>query len=62
MSGIAQLPVEQVVKGVAPFYAIRLVALLLITYVPALSLMLVRRWRPECPSNLRPVRKVLLRP
>lgn len=41
MSGIARIPVEQVARGVVPFYATRLVSLALITYVPALSLALV---------------------
>ena len=41
MSGIARIPVEQVARGVVPFYITRLVSLALITYVPALSLMLV---------------------
>jgi len=38
MSGITKLPVHEVVRGVAPFYAVRLLGLMLITYVPALSL------------------------
>ena len=41
MSGIARIPVEQVARGVLPFYFTRLTALALITYVPALSLVLV---------------------
>ncbi|MBO9356337.1 TRAP transporter large permease subunit [Bordetella petrii] len=41
MSGIARIPVEEVARGVLPFYATRLVSLALITYVPALSLVLV---------------------
>ncbi|MBV7481573.1 TRAP transporter large permease [Bordetella sp. BOR01] len=41
MSGIARIPVEQVARGVVPFYATRLVSLALITYVPALSLVLL---------------------
>ncbi|OZI79160.1 TRAP transporter large permease [Bordetella genomosp. 2] len=41
MSGIARIPVEQVARGVVPFYATRLVSLALITFVPSLSLMLV---------------------
>jgi C4-dicarboxylate transporter DctM subunit len=41
MSGIAKLPVHEVVRGVAPFYFVRLLALMLITYVPAISLALV---------------------
>ncbi|MFC0220130.1 TRAP transporter large permease [Pseudochelatococcus lubricantis] len=42
MSGIARIPVEQVARGVMPFYGIRLVALLLLTFVPWFSLALVR--------------------
>ncbi|HYG43846.1 MAG TPA: TRAP transporter large permease [Bordetella sp.] len=41
MSGIARIPVEQVARGVVPFYITRLVSLALITYVPALSLVLL---------------------
>jgi C4-dicarboxylate transporter, DctM subunit len=41
MSGIAKLPVHEVVRGVMPFYFVRLVGLALITYVPAISLTLV---------------------
>ncbi|GAB1577826.1 TRAP transporter large permease [Bordetella petrii] len=41
MSGIARIPVEQVARGVVPFYVTRLVSLALITFVPSLSLMLV---------------------
>lgn len=41
MSGIARIPVEQVARGVLPFYVTRLVSLALITFVPALSLALV---------------------
>ena len=41
MSGIARIPVEQVARGVVPFYVTRLVSLALITYVPALSLVLL---------------------
>lgn len=41
MSGISKLPVHEVVRGVAPFYAVRLLGLALITYVPAIALALV---------------------
>jgi len=41
MSGIARVPVEEVARGVLPFYATRLLSLGLITYVPALSLVLL---------------------
>ena len=40
MSGITKLPLHEVIRGVAPFYAVRLVGLMLITYVPAISLFL----------------------
>ena len=42
MAGIAKLPVGEVIRGVTPFWFARLVALMLITYVPAISLWLVR--------------------
>ncbi len=42
MSGIAKIPVHQVARGVLPFYGVRITGLLLITYVPAISLFLVR--------------------
>jgi len=41
MSGISKLPVHEVVRGVLPFYFVRLVGLGLITYVPAISLALI---------------------
>ena len=41
MSGIAKLPVHEVVRGVLPFYFVRLMALMLITYIPAISLVLL---------------------
>ncbi|MDP2007934.1 MAG: TRAP transporter large permease [Rubrivivax sp.] len=41
MAGISKLPVHEVVRGVMPFYAVRLVGLALITFVPAISLVLL---------------------
>lgn len=41
MSGIAKIPLEEVVKGVVPFYFTRLLCLALITFVPAISLVLL---------------------
>ncbi|MEO8278965.1 MAG: TRAP transporter large permease subunit, partial [Ideonella sp.] len=41
MAGIAKLPVHEVVRGVMPFYAVRIVGLMLITFVPAISLILL---------------------
>lgn len=41
MSGITKLPLHEVIRGVAPFYAVRVLGLLLITYVPAISLALI---------------------
>jgi C4-dicarboxylate transporter DctM subunit len=41
MSGISKLPIHEVVRGVAPFYGVRLLGLALISYVPAISLMLL---------------------
>ena len=42
MAGIAKMPVGEVIRGVTPFWFARLVALMLITYVPEISLWLVR--------------------
>jgi len=42
MSGIARLPIHEVIRGVVPFYAVRLLGLGLITYIPSISLYLVR--------------------
>lgn len=41
MSATSKLPVEEVSRGVLPFYATRLIGLALITYVPWLSLALL---------------------
>lgn len=41
MSGITKLPLHEVIRGVLPFYAVRVLGLLLITYVPAISLALI---------------------
>ena len=41
MSGIAKLPVHEVVRGVLPFYFVRLTGLMLITFIPAISLVLL---------------------
>lgn len=41
MSGIAKLPLHEVVRGVAPFYGVRMIALMLITFVPAIALVLL---------------------
>lgn len=41
MSGIAKIPVEEVVKGVLPFYITRVISLVIITYVPFISLALI---------------------
>ncbi|MDD3757134.1 MAG: TRAP transporter large permease [Advenella sp.] len=42
MSGIAKIPVESVAKGVMPYYLTRVAALGLITFVPAISLILLK--------------------
>lgn len=42
MSGIARLPVHEVARGVLPFFLIRLTGLMLISYIPEISLALVR--------------------
>jgi C4-dicarboxylate transporter, DctM subunit len=41
MSGIARIPVHEVARGVLPFYAVRLLGLTLISFVPAISLALL---------------------
>jgi C4-dicarboxylate transporter DctM subunit len=41
ISGITKQPVREVVKGVGPFYFVRIIGLLLITYIPQLSLWLL---------------------
>ena len=41
MSGIARIPVHEVARGVLPFYAVRLLGLGLISFVPAISLALL---------------------
>lgn len=41
MSGISKLPVHEVVRGVMPFYFVRLTGLMLITYIPSISLVLL---------------------
>lgn len=41
MSGISGLPVDRVARGVGPFYLVRLAVLMLITYIPEISLWLV---------------------
>jgi C4-dicarboxylate transporter, DctM subunit len=41
MSGIAKIPVHEVARGVLPFYAVRLTALALISYIPQISLVLL---------------------
>lgn len=41
MSGIAKIPVHEVVRGVLPFYAVRILGLMLITYVPAIALFFI---------------------
>ncbi len=40
MSGVTGLPVHEIVRGVTPFFAMRLFMLMVITYVPWLSLLL----------------------
>lgn len=43
MSGISGLPVMEVAKGIGPFYAVRITMLMVITYIPIMSLFLVER-------------------
>jgi C4-dicarboxylate transporter DctM subunit len=42
MAGISKLPVGEVIRGVTPFWFARFFALILITYIPEISLFLVR--------------------
>ena len=42
MSGIVRIPVHEIARGVLPFFAIRLTGLMLISYIPEISLALVR--------------------
>ncbi|MGD9864046.1 MAG: TRAP transporter large permease [Pseudodonghicola sp.] len=42
MSGIAKIPVHEVARGVLPFFLIRLTGLMLISYIPEISLALLR--------------------
>jgi C4-dicarboxylate transporter DctM subunit len=41
-SGIAKVPVEKVIKPMLPFLAVLIAALLIITYVPAITLFVPR--------------------
>jgi C4-dicarboxylate transporter DctM subunit len=41
ISGVSNLKIADVVRGVAPFYLVRIIGLLLITYIPFLSLWLL---------------------
>ncbi len=41
-SAVGKLPIEQVVRALAPFFLLLLIVLGIITYVPALSLWLPR--------------------
>jgi len=41
MSGISKTPVEKILRNIPPFFLVRLATVLLITYVPAISLGLV---------------------
>ena len=41
MSGVTWLSIEEVARGIGPFYIVQIVFLLLVTYVPVFSLMLI---------------------
>jgi C4-dicarboxylate transporter, DctM subunit len=41
MSGLTKLPIQEVAKGVGPYYVVMIVSLLLVTYFPAISTWLV---------------------
>lgn len=41
MSGLAKIPIEEVAKGVGPYYIVLFVSLILVTYFPQISLFLV---------------------
>ena len=47
-SAVAKLPMEKVVKATLPFYVCMLIALLLITFIPQISL-----WLPTITGTLR---------
>jgi C4-dicarboxylate transporter, DctM subunit len=40
MSGLAKIPIQEVAKGVGPYYVILFISLLLVTYLPQISLLL----------------------
>jgi C4-dicarboxylate transporter DctM subunit len=42
MSGVTGLPVAEVARGIGPFYLVQILVLLVATYVPTLSLLLLR--------------------
>jgi len=42
MSGLTKIPAEEVAKGVGPYYIVLLLSLLLVTYFPILSLILLK--------------------
>lgn len=42
MSGLTKIPVQGVARGVGPYYAVLLVSLIIVTYVPELSLFLLK--------------------
>ncbi|MFC2949191.1 TRAP transporter large permease [Virgibacillus sediminis] len=42
MSGLTKIPVEDVAKGVGPYYFVLIISLLLVTYFPQLSLVLLK--------------------
>lgn len=42
MSGVAKIPVHEVARGVLPFFGVRIIGLMLITYIPSISLVLLR--------------------
>jgi C4-dicarboxylate transporter, DctM subunit len=40
MSGLAKMPIEEVAKGVGPYYVIMFISLIIVTYIPQISLLL----------------------
>lgn len=42
MSGLTKLPIQDVAKGVGPYYIVMFVSLILVTYIPEIALLLIR--------------------
>ncbi|MBX4384103.1 TRAP transporter large permease subunit, partial [Mycobacterium tuberculosis] len=40
MSGLTKMPIQEVARGVGPYYIVMFVSLILVTYLPQISLLL----------------------